>query len=239
MSFKVGELSKGWAEKSQIPVWYEPVTSSTNSVAKENVIAEQPITLYLTDHQTAGRGRGDHTWSDPQNGGEALLSSWVFMMRNPPQPVLSPAIGLALWTAFKASFPWLNFSLKAPNDLYLGDKKLAGLLIENVQQGSHHRLIVGLGVNVWKAPANVDTSICLSDMAKDELGPEAWTNILDRLLLEISLAISQTKSSLSMTQQKALLSTLNLFPHLDRPYTRVEADGSLRKGDQKINWSEL
>lgn len=239
MSFPIGSTTKAWAEKAQIPAWYEPLTTSTNAIAKNHVIAEAPITLYLTDHQTAGRGRGDHTWSDPQQGGQALLSSWVFLMRKSPQPVMAPALGLAVWTAFHASFPQANLSLKAPNDLYLGKQKLAGLLVENIQQGDHHRLIVGLGVNVWGAPADVDTATSLADGLSFPLSTENWMNVLDRLLLEISLAVSQTRESLSDAQRHNLLNALNRFQLLDSPYENIEKDGSLWKNKNKINWSEL
>lgn len=235
--FAVGEISKDWCEKSQIPVWYELSTSSTNSVAKTKVISEQPISLYLTNHQTAGRGRGDHTWSDTSGG--QFLSSWVFQMRQAPQPVLSPALGLAVWTAMTSSFPWLDFSLKAPNDLYLGDRKVAGLLIENVGMGNSHRLIVGLGLNVWKAPQDVSTATCLADQAANELTPDLWLTVMDRLLLEMSLAISQTRGSLKPQQLKSLLVALNQFPSLTKPYLKVDDDGSLWTDDGKVNWSEL
>ena len=56
--FSVGTATQGWAKKSQIPVWYEAETTSTNLIAKENPLAAGPICLYLTDHQTHGRGRG-------------------------------------------------------------------------------------------------------------------------------------------------------------------------------------
>jgi BirA family transcriptional regulator, biotin operon repressor / biotin---[acetyl-CoA-carboxylase] ligase len=235
--FAVGEISKEWCEKSQIPVWYEMSTSSTNTIAKTKLISDQPISVYLTNHQTSGRGRGEHTWSDTSGG--QFLSSWVFQMRQPPQPVLSPALGLAVWTAMRASFPWLALSLKAPNDLYLGDKKLAGLLIENVASGNSHRLIVGIGLNVWKSPADVSTSVCLADHCASELTPDLWLNVMDRLLLELSLAVSQTRGNLKPQQQQSLKQALNLFPGLAKPYTRVDEDGSLWVGTQKINWSEL
>ncbi len=235
--FAVGEISKEWCEKSQIPVWYELSTSSTNTIAKTKVISEQPISVYLSNHQTAGRGRGENSWSDTSGG--QLLSSWVFQMRQSPQPVLSPAIGLALWNAMKTSFPWLPLSLKAPNDLYLGDRKLAGLLIENVGMGNSHRLIVGLGLNVWKSPGEVATSTCLADHAGTELSPEVWMNVLDRLLLEVSLAISQTRGALKPQQQKSLLAALNQFPSLPKPYVKIDEDGSLWTDSDKVNWSEL
>jgi len=235
--FNIGELSKDWCEKSRLPVKYELSVSSTNSVAKEKIISDQPISLYLSNHQTAGRGRGDHTWSDTSGG--QLLSSWVFQMRLPPQPVLSPALGLAVWTAIKASFPWLDLSLKAPNDLYLGEKKTAGLLIENVGMGNSHRFIVGFGLNVWKAPTDVATSTCLADHMANELTPEIWLNVMDRLLLEMSLAVSQTRAVLKPQQQRALLQALNQFPGLEKPYLKVDDDGSLWTEAGQIKWSEL
>ncbi len=235
--FAVGEISKEWCEKSQIPVWFEMSTSSTNTIAKTKTISEQPISLYLTNHQTSGRGRGDHTWSDTSGG--QFLASWVFQMRQAPQPVLSPALGLAIWTAMKSSLPWLPLSLKAPNDLYLGDKKLAGLLIENVASGNSHRLIVGIGLNVWKSPPDVATSTSLADQCANELTPELWMNVMDRLLLEMSLAVSQTRATLKPTQQKSLQQALNLFPSLSKTYSKVDEDGSLWMDSQKINWSDL
>ena len=237
--FLVGKTSHDWAEKSQIAVWYAQETTSTNLIAKEGLAGTAPISLYLAEHQTAGRRRNNNTWSDAGEKGSAFLSSWVFQLSKAPQPVLAPAIGLALWSSLSASFPWLAFSLKAPNDLYLNDKKLAGILIENVQQGSSHRLIVGLGLNVWKAPSDVYNSISLFDLLKEDLTETAWINVLDRLLLEMSLAISQTRTALSSTQCHGLLHALNKFPNLTTHYQKVDSDGSLLSSDRKINWSEL
>jgi BirA family biotin operon repressor/biotin-[acetyl-CoA-carboxylase] ligase len=237
--FLIGAATKDWAEKSQIATWYQASTTSTNTVAKETIVANAPITLYVTEHQTAGRGRNQNTWSEAEGSSGSLLCSWVFQMSRAPQPLLSPALGLAIWTALSASFPWLDFSLKAPNDLYLQDKKVAGLLIENIQQGPAHRLIVGLGLNVWKSPKHITTAAALADFLKTEVTETVWKNILDRLLLEMSLAISQTRDHLSLQQQHALVFALNRFPSLKEPYQKVDADGSLWTSSQKIDWSTL
>lgn len=238
-SFSVGKISHDWAEKSQIATWYAQQTASTNLIAKEGLAGLAPISLYVTDHQTAGRGRGSNSWSDSAENGSAFLSSWVFQLSKPPQPVLAPAIGLALWTALSASFPWLSWSLKAPNDLFLNGKKVAGILIENIQQGPAHRLIIGLGLNIRNTPSNVPDSISLSDLLGQDLTETAWINVLDRLLLEMSLAVSQTRTHLSETQCHGLLYALNRFPQLTAPYEKVDTDGSLWVAGRKINWSEL
>jgi BirA family biotin operon repressor/biotin-[acetyl-CoA-carboxylase] ligase len=239
----VGKISQKWAEQSQIPVWYQETTTSTNLIAKDQVISESPVTLYLADHQTQGRGRGSNTWLGADAGSGTLLSSWVFQMRNAPQPVLAPAIGLAVWTALKSSFPWMNFSLKAPNDIYLDEKKIAGILLESAQHSAKgnpvHRLIVGLGINVWKSPSQIETAGSLIDSLSTELTEQNWIHVLDRLLLEISLGISQTAQALNENQRQSLKHALNLYPGLEMPYEKIDPDGSLWTFSQKINWSEL
>ncbi len=235
----LAELTKKWAEQSQIPVWYESRTTSTNQIAKEKVIADMPVSLYVTDHQTAGRGRGSNAWSTEDSQSGAFLSSWVFQMRNPPQPVLSPAIGLAVWTALKASFPWLDLSLKAPNDIYLKDKKIAGILLESVPHSQTHRLIVGFGLNVFSSPSQIDTAGSLTQSLGMSLTEQTWIHLLDRLLLEISLAISQTAQILNDNQCLSLKTALNRFPLQKNNYEKIDPDGSLWTTEGKINWSEL
>jgi BirA family biotin operon repressor/biotin-[acetyl-CoA-carboxylase] ligase len=229
--FSCGEKLKSWAEKSQIPCWYNSQTTSTNQIAKENIFSDSPITIYCTDHQAAGRGRNSNTWTDSK-GGQQMLASWVFMVSKPPQPVLSPALGAAVFTALSATFPWLNWSLKAPNDIYLDGKKMAGLLIENVQQGDHHRLIVGLGMNVFKAP-EIANAISLADQASQILNETIYFNILDRLLLEMSLCISQTRAELSPAQCETLKHALG------GKFDKIDSDGSLWLDNKKTHWSEL
>lgn len=239
MKFQVGKISADWAERSQIPVWYAPVVTSTNLIAKDQDVGPAPISLFIAEQQTAGRGRGENTWTSAEAGSQ-FLCSWVFQMSKAPQPVLAPAIGLAIWTSLKATFPWLDLSLKAPNDIYLGDRKIAGILLENVQQGQAHRLVIGLGINVWSSPADISTSTSLaSGKLENELSESTWFNILDRLLLELSLAVSQTRVELSDQQRHSLKHCLNLYPKLSQHVQKVEADGSLLFSDRKINWSEL
>ena len=235
----LAKLAQKWAEQSQIPVWYESQTTSTNQIAKDKVLADLPVSLYVTDHQTAGRGRGSNSWSTEDSHSGSFLSSWVFQMRNPPQPVLSPAVGLAIWTALKSSFPWLDLSLKAPNDIYLKDKKIAGILLESVPHSHSHRLIVGFGLNVFSFPSEVETAGSLNPSLGIVLTEQNWIHVLDRLLLEISLGISQTAQILNENQCQCLKFALNLFPLLKSPYDKVDPDGSLWTANGKINWSEL
>jgi BirA family transcriptional regulator, biotin operon repressor / biotin---[acetyl-CoA-carboxylase] ligase len=245
MSFRIGDSSARWSKGCHLHCEYKSETTSTNDWAKEAAFSEQinpfGLGLFLTDHQTQGRGRGDHTWSEGEIGG-ALLSSWVFKLGLSPHPVTSCRIGLAVERALSATWPWLHFSLKAPNDIYLGEKKVAGLLLENLQQGSDNRLIIGLGLNVFSHPA-LETSTSLkaelTSLTGKVLDLWVWNTFMDHLLLEMTRAMTLGNLELSEYDRVCLLFALNKNPNLTEKYVAVEADGSLILGRQKISWFDL
>lgn len=239
-SFPVAKITAEWGQSSQIHVWHESQTTSTNDIAKDDAFREKnAIALYLTDHQTAGRGRGQNSWSDPQ--GQTLLSSWSFQLPETPKPCLTARLGLAVFRALTSTWPILPLSLKAPNDIYLGDKKLAGLLIENVQEGPRNRLIIGLGLNVFSSPSQIANASHLAAALtdKEDLNGDVWESFLDRLLLEMTLVARAPQSDIPSLERKLLLFALNRFPGLNEKFTAVHADGSLSTASKKIHWMEL
>jgi BirA family biotin operon repressor/biotin-[acetyl-CoA-carboxylase] ligase len=97
--------------------------------------------------QRAGRGRQGRTWvSVPGN----FYGSTLVQLRSgdPAAQTLSLAAGLALAEAIDVSVPGQLLLLKWPNDLLLGGRKLAGILLER----SGDRVAVGFGVNLAAAP---------------------------------------------------------------------------------------
>lgn len=241
---KIGDITSRWAQNNHLYAAYEPQMDSTSNRAKEEAfeeeMLEESLCLYVTDHQTAGRGRGQNSWIDARPGA-CLLSSWSYLLGIRPQPTTSCLVGLAVYRACSTTWPFLAWNLKAPNDIYIGDKKVAGILLENVSQGSDVRLIVGLGFNVTASPEEVPTaSSLLEELPKGAplLGQD-YLAFLDRLLFELTDAVSHADEQLTPTDQLSLLAALNLHPLLKEKYTGVEADGSLLIGDKKINWMTL
>ena len=230
---RIGFVTSQWAENNHLYVSYSASLKSTNALAKEEAFSEktdeEPLCLYLTDHQTAGRGRNANTWTDARSG-SSLLSSWSFLLTSKPQPTTSCLVGLALYRACSTTWPFLAWNLKAPNDLYIGEKKVAGILLENVAQGAEVRLVAGIGMNITAAPESVEKATCLM---------EDYTAFLDRLLFELTDAVSHCDEPLSSTDQMSLLTALNQHPLLAEKYTGMESDGSLLIGDKKIHWSSL
>jgi len=97
--------------------------------------------------QTAGRGRHDKCWFSPENG---LYLSILLKPDIPREDInlLSFAMGIAIAEAIELE-TGLEPKLKWPNDIYIGDKKVGGILIENkYSEEKLIYLICGIGINV-------------------------------------------------------------------------------------------
>lgn len=219
---KIGVITASWAEMHNISCDYKKSTTSTNDLAKEDAFEGlDPVQLYVTDEQTKGRGRGNNTWTNPALG-SSLLSSWSFQSLVPPTPYLTSMIGLGLFNAARSTWPFLNWNLKAPNDLFIEDKKIAGLLVETVTQGNQHRIVVGLGLNVFAHPDLPLATDLFTEMTLGKfpgvMGSD-WIKFLDRLLFEFCALIPEANLEPDKTMQASLLAVFNLHPKLIKKYS--------------------
>jgi BirA family biotin operon repressor/biotin-[acetyl-CoA-carboxylase] ligase len=100
-------------------------------------------TAVVAETQTAGRGRRGRVWRD--DPGASLLCSVILRSTLPPArvPTLSLAAGVAVAEAL-ASAAGVDARLKWPNDVLLGERKVAGILLERHGEA----LVLGIGVNV-------------------------------------------------------------------------------------------
>jgi len=142
-------------------VHYFPSLDSTNIVCKELAEKGEPHgTLVLADTQTRGRGRLGRTWFSPSGG------LWFSLILRPNEMRVSPAhltflAGLALAQA--CSKNGVNVSLRWPNDLFIGNKKVGGILTESKGNGSNFDyFILGVGLNI-----NLEESVFPTQL-KDE-----------------------------------------------------------------------
>ncbi len=144
---------------------------STQDVARREAEAGAPEgTVVLADEQTAGRGRLGRAWASP--AGQNLYLTLV--LRPPLEALkrltivapLAVARAVAETTGIQAGIKW-------PNDVWVGQRKLSGVLLESEVQGEQVRYcLLGIGVNV-----NMDVEAIpeLADIAtslRRELGRE-------------------------------------------------------------------
>ena len=130
---------------------YLPSCHSTNDIASEIIQKEKIIngTVIVTDHQTEGKGQRGNLWeSDPKDNllMSIIIDTSFLDLRN--QFYLSIVTSLAIYETLK-KLNVDNIKIKWPNDLYIGQKKIGGVLIESTLIGNNlSSSIIGIGINV-------------------------------------------------------------------------------------------
>lgn len=131
--------------------WYQSV-GSTNDVAFENSSRGEDKTIYAAVFQTAGRGQKGNLWDS--TAGKNLTFSILLkpsFLKASEQYVLSmvTTLGIAAYLKKKAGIAKDQVKIKWPNDIYVCDKKICGMLIENSISGDSIGVsVVGIGVNI-------------------------------------------------------------------------------------------
>ena len=127
------------------------VTTSTNELAAEALKGGSVIegSVFRADKQTAGKGQRGRVWESSTN--QNILASYVFyphFLRTDEQFNLIKAVSLAVkdlldkYLMDKATIKW-------PNDIYINDSKIAGILVESTMKGNYmSSSIIGIGLNV-------------------------------------------------------------------------------------------
>ena len=132
------------------PLFLLSSTTSTNDEAKRAAKdGASHGSTWVAEEQTAGRGRHGRTWLSPR--GEGLLFSTLVRVSCSPQalPPIALLAGLAVHEAVQRSMPGVDAGLKWPNDVVVGRRKLAGVLVEAVTVGLRVvAVVVGVGINV-------------------------------------------------------------------------------------------
>lgn len=143
-------LDDAWIEASSAwPVTVLPSVDSTNAEALRRIemAASLPFVV-LAERQTSGRGRRGRSWASPF--GENLYYSLVLRVEGGMRQLegLSLTVGLALLQVIRDAGV-VEAGLKWPNDVLVGDRKLAGVLLElSGDPADVCHVVIGIGLNV-------------------------------------------------------------------------------------------
>lgn len=142
---------------------------STNAEARRIALdgASTPV-LILADSQTAGRGRMGRSFYSPRKTG--LYFSILFSSGGLPDRILSmtSAASVAVLRAIRRTMG-IRVGIKWVNDLYLKEKKIAGILAESMLGGEKNHFILGIGINLSTVefPQELEASAgCLDPSAR-------------------------------------------------------------------------
>ncbi len=158
-----------------LPPWltWLAVCPSTNTWAIEHLAHLDHGTVVFTRHQTHGRGQQGRIWYSPPG----VLTLSVVLDRLPAAqlPQFSLIAGLAVIYAIEDLVPSLQkqLRLKWTNDVWLHDRKLAGILCEGVTSGVNNgtKLVTGIGLNYNADFSNLDIQSVKNPISLHEVVP--------------------------------------------------------------------
>jgi BirA family biotin operon repressor/biotin-[acetyl-CoA-carboxylase] ligase len=219
---------------------YHHTLASTQDRARELAAAGAGPSVVVADLQTAGQGTRGRSWQAP--AGTSLLASWLFRPA-PAEPGLFALLaGVAVARALgRLGMP--EASLKWPNDVEAGHKKVAGALAHATTDGEGGSLVLGIGVNVHQTkedfPAELRasaTSLALAGHLVDRLSLfAALTRELDR----VAAPAERTAALAEWRRRSTLLGREVEVTREGRPVLRgvardIAEDGALLVGSERV-----
>ncbi|ATF94750.1 Bifunctional protein BirA [Cedecea neteri] len=185
-----------------------PVIDSTNQYLLDRLNTLQSGDACIAEYQQAGRGRRGRQWFSPF-GANLYLSMYWRLEQGPAAAIgLSLVIGIVMAEVLQR-LGAEDVRVKWPNDLYLNDRKLAGILVELTgKTGDAAQIVIGAGINL--AMRNVATDVI----------NQGWINLqeagirIDRNTLAVTL-IQELRTALQIFEQESLIPFLPRWEKLD------------------------
>lgn len=175
----------------------------------------QPISR-LALHQTAGRGRRGNHWISEENHSLTFSLAYPFESKTQLRALqpLSLVVGLAIlksialyWDMDLKKLQTLGLGLKWPNDLFLHDAKIGGVLIESGQKNAFEPIwtIIGIGLNLHQLVTPINSSYHISSL--DQLAPSG-VKVIDRQVLWKTITNQLIQDLKEFTYKNFTLDTL-------------------------------
>ena len=181
---------------------------STSTLLLEAAAANAPEgTAYLADEQTAGRGRGGHTWHSAPGDGLYLsvLAKPYLLLRDALH--LSLATGLAAQSAIRSA-SGLTADIRWPNDILIHGKKCGGILVETAAAPGPNAIlryaVIGIGLNLNHAGFPPELAQLATSLRLESGRIIARQPLLIALLRALDYELTQLESN-AASEQPTLL----------------------------------
>lgn len=197
-----------------------PIIDSTNQHLLNQIPNLQKGHVCVAEYQTKGRGRRGRQWYSPFGSNLYYSMYWKFDEGVAATIGLSIAVGVTVAEQLR-KLSQQDIKLKWPNDLYLNDKKMAGILVElTSKSGDDAHVVIGIGINL-KMP-----------QFQSDVITQPWENLMfeDKNQLVASLT-DALKENISHFEQKGLTDFIPTWNALDN-FTGRKV--KLLMGDQAI-----
>ena len=209
-----------------------PVIDSTNQYLLDRLNELQSGDSCVAEYQQAGRGRRGRKWFSPF-GANLYLSMYWRLEQGPAAAIgLSLVIGIVLAEVLQ-SLGADDVRVKWPNDLYLKDRKLAGILVELTgKTGDAAQIVMGAGINL------VMRNVQAHDINQGWINLQEAGIAIDRNVLAVQV-INELRHSLRIFEQEGLAPFLPRWEKLDnfvhRPVKLIIGDKEIFGTSRGIN----
>jgi BirA family biotin operon repressor/biotin-[acetyl-CoA-carboxylase] ligase len=201
------------------------VLDSSNNYAMQRINEASAVhgDIILVNRQIAGKGQRGKTWTDTP--GESLLMSLIVAPGQDlsEQPLFLAAVALAVRDTVQRYVSPKSASIKWPNDILIGDKKAAGILIENVVRGSSWQWsVIGIGLNIAQISFAPELPNATSLHMEGGVTPAT-----DLLAAEIANAIHTSLATLRSADSPVTLHAYNAYLYKQGTVQGFKVDGNI------------
>ncbi|WP_294901102.1 bifunctional biotin--[acetyl-CoA-carboxylase] ligase/biotin operon repressor BirA [Tatumella sp. UBA2305] len=189
-----------------------PVIDSTNQFLMDRMTSLYPGDTCIAEYQQSGRGRRGRQWFSPF-GANLYMSMYWRLEQGPAAAMgLSLVVGIVMAEALQ-SLGAKDVRVKWPNDLYLNDKKLAGILVElNGKTGDVAHIVIGAGINLIMRQVD-DSVVGQQWISLQEAGIDIDRNALTAELINTLRSALQLFETEGLTPFVSRWATLDNFIH--------------------------
>ncbi len=175
------------SDDNELPIKVYDVIDSTNNEAKRLMISDDVSRMLLVaNQQTAGRGRLGRNFYSPADSG--IYMSLIYRVpggvKNPMMITMAAAVAVVRaiekLTDIRPGIKWVN-------DIFVGDKKVCGILSEAVtdlETGMAENIVVGIGINMKKSNfpeelRSIASSLYAEDVTRNHMIAEVTNNLIE------------------------------------------------------------
>lgn len=183
-------------------IWLE-TAESTNKTLREGLETYDNLSVVAAREQTAGRGQGTHTWYSTK--GKNLTFSILY---NPEMLLAQDMILITCATTLGIRDYLLEKGVTArikwPNDIWVGDRKICGILIENILDGKRIRhSIIGIGLNLnekdW--PSDLPNPVSLGNITGKTYDTDTELELLTKKIRRRFALIDSSDGRLKLQEE--------------------------------------
>lgn len=208
-------------------------SASTNSYLAGIAHASSHGTVVCAHTQTAGRGQRGNSWEAAP--GENITMSVLLKpegLHPSRQFIISEAVSLAIVNVLRRYLPGHDVRIKWPNDIYVGDGKICGILIENsISPTNINHSIAGIGINVnqTKFLSDAPNPVSMAQFAGkkfdiSQLTVEFSKEILQEVDSATEAALNDRADGLGEKYFSVLWRTDSFYPYVDNlRHERIDA----------------